>query len=92
MADRFFDVLWNPHFGMASGARFCDLGSVGVPFGDNFGHFWGTVLGSIFGGFPGLSKSQGRAGVEGDLGGIWGPVTGLHQQDKQIYRWKSADL
>ena len=54
--------------------------------------FWGTFFSSIFGGFPGLSKSQSRAGVEGDLRGIWGPVTGLHQQDKQIYRWKSADL
>ena len=64
----------------------------GVPFGDYFGHFWGTVFASIFGGFPGSSRSQRRAGVEADLGGIWGPVTGLHQQDKQIYRWKSADL
>ena len=62
------------------------------PFGDHFGHFRGTVFASIFGGFPGLSKSQSPAGVEGDLVGIWGPVTGLHQQDKQIYRWKSADL
>ena len=64
----------------------------GVPFGDHFCHFLGTVFASIFGGFPGLSQSQGRAGGDGDLGGIWGPVTGLHQQDKQIYRWKSADL
>ena len=37
-------------------------------------HFWGTVFVSIFGGFPGLSKSQSRAGGEGDLVGIWGPV------------------
>ena len=57
-----------------------------------WGHFWGTIFASIFGGFPGLSKSQRRAGGGGDLGGIWGPETGLHQQDKQIYRWKSADL
>ena len=63
-----------------------------MPFGHHFGDFWGTVFALIFGGFQGLSKSQGRAGVEGDLGGSWGPETGLHQQDKQIYRWKSADL
>ena len=43
-------------------------------FGYHFGHFWGTVLASIFRGFPGTSKIQCRAGVEGDLGGIWGPV------------------
>ena len=66
--------------------------SFGDPFEDHFGHFWGTVLGSIFGGFPELSQSQRTPGGEGDLVGIWGPETGLHQQDKQIYRWKSADL
>ena len=50
------------------------------PFGGHFGHFGGTVFASIFGGFPGLSKSQSRAGGEGDLGGIWGPVTVLQKQ------------
>ncbi len=62
------------------------------PFGDHFGHFWGTVFALIFGGFPGLAGISSRAGGGGDLRGIWGPVTGLNQQDKQIYRWKSADL
>ena len=71
---------------------YCFFIGFGVPFGCHFGHFWCTVFGSIFGGFPGLSKSQGQVGVGGDLCGIWGPETGLHQQDKQIYRWKSADL
>ena len=70
-----------------------DFGSLfGVAFGDHFGYFWGTVFASIFGGFPGLSKGQGRAGGGVDLVGIWGPETGLHQQDKPIYGWKSADL
>ena len=46
----------------------------------------------IFRGSPGFSQSQSRPKVEGDLGGIWGPVTGLHQQDKQIYRCKEVDL
>ena len=40
--------------------------SFGVPFGDHFGHFGGTVFGSIFRGLPGLSKSQSRPKVEGD--------------------------
>ena len=62
------------------------------PFWRPFWSLLGTVFGSIFGGFPGLSRGQSTLGVEADLGGIWGPETGLHQQDKQIYRWKSADL
>ena len=66
--------------------------SLGVPVGDHFGHFWGTVFASIFGGFPGTSKISHLPGGGGDLGCIWGPETGPHQQDKQIYRWKSADL
>ena len=53
--------------------------SFGVRFGDHFGYFWGTVFASIFRGFPGFSKSQSRSGGGGDLGGIWGPETGLHQ-------------
>ena len=86
-------MLFRVRISGGSGTTFCRFGSsFGVPFGDHFGYFWGTVFASIFGGFPGLSKSQGRPKVEADLGGIWGPVTGLHQQDKQIYRWKSADL
>ena len=81
-------VFWE-----GSGTTFWRFGlSFGVPFGDHFGHFWGTVFASIFGGFPGLSKSQSSPGGGGDLGGSWGPVTGLNQQDKQIYRWKSAGL
>ena len=81
-------VFWE-----GSGTTFCRFWiSFGVAFGDHFGYFWGTVFASIFGGFPGLSKSQRTLGGGGDLGGIWGPETGLHQQDKQIYRWKSADL
>ena len=40
--------------------------SFGVPFGGHFGYFWHTVFASIFGGFPGLSKSQSPSKVEGD--------------------------
>ena len=90
----FLDAFEGPYFGRAPGPHFGDLGSLsfGVPFGDHFGHFWGTVFALIFGGFPGLARISSRAGGEGDLRGFWGPETGLHQQDKQIYRWKSADL
>lgn len=80
----FWDGFWSPFWWFWL--------TFGVPFGDHFGHFWGTVFASIFRGFPGLARISSQAWVEGDLRGIWGPVTGLHQQDKQIYRWKSADL
>ena len=52
----------------------------GGPFGGHFGDFWGTVFASIFGGFPGLARISSRAWVEGDLSGIWGPVTVLQKQ------------
>ncbi len=78
---------------MAFGAHFDDFGSLlGSLLETILGPFGVPFFASIFGGFPGFSKGQSRAGVGGDLVGIWGPVTGLHQQDKQIYRWKSADL
>ena len=58
------------------------------PFGALLGyHFWidfRRISGALH-----KSKYTWRWG---DLRGIWGPVTGLNQQDKQIYRWKSADL
>ena len=71
------------------GPHFCDFGpllgslleTILVTFGVPFLHRFSKVF-----------QGQSRAGGGGDLGGIWGPVTGLHQQDKQIYRWKSADL
>ena len=86
-------MLLGSVFWEGSGTTFRRFGlSFGVPFGAHFGHFWSTVFASIFRGFPGTSKISSSPGVGGDLGGIWGPETGLHQQDKQIYRWKSADL
>ena len=57
-----------------------------------FGALWGYLFAPILKEFQGPLKSQGWPKVESDLVGIWGPETGLHQHDKQIYRWKSADL
>ena len=57
------------------------LVTFGAPFLHNFSE-----------GLQEAQKISSSPRVGGDLVGIWGPVTGLHQQDKQIYRWKSADL
>ena len=60
------NAFQGPCFGMASGPHLGDFGSLWGPFWRPFWALWGYCFSSIFGGFPGLSQSQSRAGVEGD--------------------------
>ena len=65
------DAFQGLYFGRAPGPHSGDFGPLlGVSFGDHFGHFWGTVLGSIFRGSPGTSKISSSPKVGGDSGGI----------------------
>ena len=71
--------------GRALGAHFEDFGSL-------LGSLLETILNTFGVPFSHQFSEDFQPWGGGDLGGIWGPETGLHQQDKQIYRWKSADL
>ena len=82
-----------PHFGVAFGIHFGNAGSLlGSLLETILVTFGVPVLHRFLEGFQDSPKVKDRLGwvVIYVVSGV--QLTGLHQQDKQIYRWKPADL